>query len=89
MAIEIKRSQTASESAPRKNKRSGHTQPKTPEISLDEPGRLRVCHLQALLGGISHSAFYSRLHLGRVPKPDGRDPRPYWKTATVKRFLEQ
>lgn len=74
---------------PATKKRSGHTQPQVPQISLHEPGRLRVAHMQALLGGISHSAFYSRLALGRVPKPDGHDPRPYWKTETAKAFLQK
>jgi hypothetical protein len=70
-------------------KRSGHTKPKAPEISLNEPGRLRIAHFQALLGGLSHSSFYQRLKLGRVPKPDGNDGRPYWKTETVRLFLLQ
>ncbi len=78
---------TPAQEEPAPKKRSGHTRPKTPEISLNEPGRLRVAHLQALLGGISHSAFYARLRDDRVPPPDGRDPRPYWRTETVKQFL--
>ena len=74
---------------PKPKKRSGHTKPQVPEISLYEPGRIRVPHFQALLGGISHSSFYNRLAEGRVPKADGRDPRPYWKTSTVRAFLEK
>lgn len=72
---------------PFKTKRSGHTKAKAPTISLDQPGRLRVAHLMALLS-ISHSAFYARLKMQIVPKPDGRDPRPYWKTETVRLLLE-
>lgn len=69
-------------------RKSGHTKPKAPQISLHEPGFIRVAHFQALLGDLSHSAFYARLKLGRVPKPDGHDPRPYWKTSTVRDFLQ-
>lgn len=74
---------------PKTKKRSGHTKPRQPEFSLYEPGRVRVAHFQALLGGVSHSAFYNRLQEGRVPPPDGRDPRPFWRTATVRAFLEK
>lgn len=70
-----------------KKRKSGHTKPKAPQISLHEPGWIRVAHFQALLGDLSHSAFYARLKLGRVPKPDGHDPRPYWRTETVRAFL--
>jgi len=88
MAILIS-GQPATPELPAKKKRSGHTLPKAPEISLDGPGRLRVAHWQALLGGISHSAFYQRLKFKRVPPPDGRDGRPYWKTETVRKFFEE
>ncbi|CAG9273467.1 conserved hypothetical protein [Paraburkholderia unamae] len=70
-------------------RKSGHTKPKAPQISLSEPGFIRVAHFQALLGDLSHSAFYARLKLKRIPPPDGRDPRPYWKTSTVRDFFEQ
>lgn len=72
-----------------KKRRSGHTKPRAPQISLHEPGLIRVTHFQALLGDLSHSAFYARLKLKRIPPPDGRDPRPYWKTSTVREFLER
>ena len=78
---------TPKDSGPKK-KQKGHTLPRVPELSLNEPGRLRVAHMQALLGGISHTAFYSRRDAGRVPPYDGNDGRPYWKTSTVKAFLE-
>ncbi|WP_144030221.1 hypothetical protein [Burkholderia sp. AU6039] len=74
-------------SAPRK-RTNGHTAPKPPAISLDQPGRIRVANFQALLGGISGSAFYQRLKLGRIPQPCGNDGRPYWRTEVVKKFLE-
>jgi hypothetical protein len=70
-------------------KQAGHTKPKRPPFSVHFPGRLRVCHIQWLLGGISHSAFYSRIKKGLFPKPDGRDPRPYWNTATAKELLKK
>ena len=75
-------------SEPKPARKNGHTKPKPPPMSLDGPGRIRVAHFMALLGGISHSAFYSRLQQERVPKPDGRDPRPYWNTETVREFLK-
>lgn len=72
-----------------KAKKSGHTQPKAPTISLDQPGRLRVAHVLSLLG-VSHSHFYAQKRLGRYPKADGRDGTiPYWNTATIKAFLTQ
>jgi len=67
--------------------RNGHTRPKAPIISLDEPGRLRVGHLMALLS-VSHSTLYARLRSHDIPAPDGRDPRPYWNTRTVRTFLQ-
>lgn len=72
----------------RKKKRVGHTKPLAPMISLDGPGRLRVAHVLSLLS-ISHSAFYAGLNSGKYPPADGRDGNfPYWKTSTIKRFLE-
>lgn len=71
-----------------KRKKSGHTRARRPEISLEEPGRLRVAHLLALLG-ISHSTLYAGLKSGRYPPFDGRDGGiPYWRTSTVRTFLE-
>lgn len=78
--------QAITSATPRKTWRSGHTKAQAPIISLDQPGRLRVGHLMALLS-LSHSALYVRLG-NRVPKPDGRDPRPYWNTGTIKLFLQ-
>lgn len=73
-----------------KKRRSGHTKPQAPLIPLDQPGRLRVAHLQALLGDLSHSAFYQRRKMKQVPPPDGYDGRrPYWNTATVRAFLQR
>ena len=70
-----------------KAKKSGHTKPKAPTISLDQPGRLRVAHVLSLLG-ISHSHFYAQMRMNRYPKPDGHDGTlPYWNTATMKAFL--
>jgi len=75
----------------KKQKRSGHTKAKVPTISLHEPGRLRVGHVLALFS-LSHSALYARLRNPNpkhsFPQPDGRDPRPWWSTATIKKQLE-
>jgi hypothetical protein len=69
-------------------KQRGHTTPKPPFVSLDEPGFLRVCHVLWLLG-ISHSAFYDGLRAGRIPANDGRVGRlPLWRTSTIRAFVE-
>ena len=87
MAITINReSITPASSSGRK--KSGHTKPKLLQISLNEPGRLRVAHLLGLVG-VSHSTLYSGLKSGRYPAPDGHDGRlPYWNTETVRQFLQ-
>ena len=62
--------------------------PTAPAIRIDQPGRLRVGNLLALFG-VCHATFYARLKQGLYPKPDGYDGRlPFWKTATVKAFLD-
>ncbi|PZR49623.1 hypothetical protein [Paraburkholderia fungorum] len=66
--------------------RNGNTRPKPPLLSLDQPGRLRVGNLLALLG-IAAPTFYRRLHAGVIPKADGNDGRPYWNTETVRKYL--
>ena len=71
-----------------RKKQRGHTSAKAPAISLDQPGRLRVANLLALFG-ISHSTLYAGLKTSRYPKADGKDGRfPFWKTATIKGFLD-
>ena len=70
----------------RKALKSGHPRAQVPLISIHEDGRLRVAHLMALFA-CGHNAFYSRLDKGFIPPPDGRDPRPYWLTSTVRPFL--
>jgi len=72
---------------PKAKRRVTNVQPQAPTISLDEPGYIRACHFQALLGNLSSGAFYQRQKKGLIPPPDGRDPRPYWRTATVKAYL--
>lgn len=68
--------------------KSGHTRPRQPAISLDQPGRLRVANLLALLN-VSHSTLYAGIKSGRYPNADGRDGSfPYWNTATIKNYLE-
>ncbi|NPT54909.1 hypothetical protein [Paraburkholderia elongata] len=71
-----------------KKRVNGHQKPKTPP-SLDIPdARIRVAHFLMLLGELSASAFYARLRIGRVPKPCGYDPRPYWRAEIVREFLQ-
>jgi len=67
--------------------RSTKSRASAPAISLDQPGRLRVTHMLALLA-VSHASFYNGLKDGKYPKPDGNDGRPFWKTQTAKAFLE-
>ena len=85
--------QQASTTAPPKGQR-GHTQARAPVIGLDQDGRLRVCHLLAILG-VSHATLYAGLKpkpgemTTRYPLPDGRDGKfPYWKTAAIKAYLD-
>lgn len=61
---------------------NGHAKPLPLTLDLTQPGRLRVGHLMTLYT-CGHSAIYARLKIGAIPSPDGRDPRPYWKTATI------
>ena len=74
--------------SPSEKKRSGHTKPRAPLISLNEPGRLRVAHVLSLLA-VSHSTLYEGIKTLRYPPPDGYDGKmPFWKTATINQFLE-
>lgn len=69
-------------------KKSNHTAPKAPVVSLAQPGRLRVAHVLGILG-VAHSTLYEGMKSGRYPRPDGRDGSiPYWRTDTIRRFLE-
>lgn len=71
--------------APRKQR--GHTMPRAPLIGLDQPGRLRVAHVLAILG-IAASTLYDGIKSGRYPAPDARDGSfPWWRTSTIKAFL--
>lgn len=70
-----------------RNSSKGHTRPRPLTISLDQPGRLRIAHVIALLG-ISHSSLYLGMQNGRYPKPDGYDGSiPYFNTETIRDFL--
>lgn len=67
----------------------GHSKALPVNISLDQPGRLRVGHLMNLFS-VSHATLYSRIKNGLIPKCDGKDGgRPFWKTETIKQALEQ
>ena len=78
---------TEAASPTRKYLKSGHTRPRAPTLSLDQPGRLRVAHLLCLFS-VSHATFYKRLKKGLYPAPDGRDGKmPFWSTQTIREFL--
>ena len=72
----------------KKVKSTGHTKAVAPNISLDQPGRLRVANLMSLFG-VGHSTLYEGIKRKRYPAPDGRDGKiPYWNTQTIKHFLQ-
>lgn len=84
-----KATEDAAQPSVTERKKSGHTAPRKPLISLNEPGRLRVADLLGLFG-IAHSTLYAGLKSGRYPKADGLDQTiPYWHTATIRQFLER
>ena len=61
--------------------------PLAPEISLFQPGRLRVNNLMSLFG-VSRTTLYTGINGGRYPEPDGKDGRiPYWNTETIRVWL--
>lgn len=75
--------------APAKKASSKKVMPQPPQISLSQPGRLRVANMISLFG-ISRGTFYAGMKSGRYPEPDGKDGRlPYWNTETVRRWLEE
>lgn len=79
---------TSAPNAQADKRKSCHTKPRAPTISLDQPGRLRVAHVLSLLG-IAHSTLYEGMRYKRYPRPDGRDGRiPYWHTETIRNFLK-
>jgi predicted DNA-binding transcriptional regulator AlpA len=66
----------------------GHVAPQAPVIDITKPGRLRTGHVLALCS-ISHSTLYARLSEGTFPVADGMDGRRlYWKTETIRKYLE-
>lgn len=68
---------------------SKKVKPQAPEISLSQPGRLRVANMMSLFG-ISRTTLYAGMNSGRYPQADGKDGRlPYWNTETVRRWLER
>ena len=84
--------QTSTAAQPKRQRT--HTQARAPVIPIDQPGRLRVANIMALLG-ISRATLYSGLKpkpgetTTRYPQPDGHDGKfPYWKTSTIKAFLD-
>lgn len=71
---------------PKARRKARSTLPVAPAVPLDQPGRLRVCNLMAVLG-LSRASVYARMGDGRLPAPDGHDGRPYWNTSTVRAYL--
>ncbi len=70
------------------HKKNGHTKAKSPIIDINQPGRLRVSNLMALLN-ISHSTLYVGIKSGRYPQQDGKDGSfPFWNTETILHFLK-
>ncbi len=75
--------------APAKKSPSKKVKPQAPEISLSQPGRLRVANMMSLLG-VSRTTLYGGINSGRYPEPDGKDGRiPFWNTETVRTWLER
>lgn len=85
--------------APKRDRRNekGTRKAEAPLIDLSQPGLLRVRHVQALLGNISHQTLYKRMRQGLIPKPDSYDyplhkegsrGKAYWHTATIREHLE-
>lgn len=73
---------------PKHQVRRGHPAPLPISDVLGGLKRLRVGHLINLLA-ISYATLYARLHTGSLPRPDGYDgKRPFWRTSTVRAFLE-
>lgn len=63
--------------------------PIAPQISINQPGRLRFANLMALFG-VSHQTIYSRLARGEIPPADGYDGKlPYWYCSTIRPLLER
>jgi predicted DNA-binding transcriptional regulator AlpA len=68
-------------------RKATHVQPKPVLIDLNQPGRLRTCHVLTLCG-ISDSTLYARVKAGTFPPPDGKDgDRKYWNTKTIRDYL--
>ena len=74
---------------PAKKKRNGHAKARDmSEASLKNSNtRVRVGHAIKLLG-ISSSSLYKWMQVGRLPRFDGKDTRPYWTSATFLKILE-
>lgn len=53
---------------------SKKVKPQAPEISLSQPGRLRVANMLSLFG-ISRTTLYDGMNSGRYPEADGKDGR--------------
>lgn len=69
-------------------RRSGNVRPLAVDhIDLHQPDmRLRTGHVLTLLG-ISAPTLHARIKAGKIPKADGRDPRPFWRAQTISAYL--
>lgn len=86
MPVQIHKTSAQSE---RPKKYPTHTKPRPLAIPLDQPGRLHTGEVLGLLN-ISQSTLTTGIKTGRYPSPDGMDGRrPYWRTSTLKAFLER
>lgn len=83
----IKRTRPGSTPALNMKRKRKTSEPRRPEISLSEPGRLRSAHVLALCG-FRRSTLYNRMSDGTFPKPDGDDGRNYWNTKTIRTYLD-
>ena len=68
---------------------NGHCKPLPVPASLSDLTRIRVGHLQSLMG-CSHSQIYVKLQRKELPKPSGYDgKRPFWTAASIRAFLSE
>lgn len=60
--------------------------PVPPHYPITQPGRQRVRNVMALFN-VSHATVYRWVADGRLPPPDGKNPRPFWNNETLLPYL--
>lgn len=55
-------------------------------MPLDQPGRLRLGNLMYLFQ-CSRQTIYAYIEQKKIPKPDGKDGRPYWLTSSIRPYF--